>query len=175
MEIYKNDEWRKRIVSEGSKMVAQGDFWLFGTATYCDGTTISRNKAEKDARYFFNKLDRALLKRIDYIEGRKLERLVFIETGRTRTNMHMHFFIKGNDYISYIELKEKCIELWPGKSKKSSGGKPTGRIKKAFSMILKDNLNAGNSIDKYCWKEMNNLNADVLHVECCHINLTSLV
>lgn len=168
MEIYKNEEWRKQIVRAGGEMVVQGEFWLFGTATYCDGTMISREKAEKDASRFFNKLDRELLKRIDLIEKRRLERLVFIETGRTRTNMHIHFYIKGNDYVGHRQLEEKCIELWPGKSKKLNG-KTTGRIKKAYNMVMKDNIYVGN---KYCWKEMNNLNADVLYPKCCHINFT---
>ncbi len=160
MDDYRNEEWRKQIVNEGSKMVAQGDFWLFGTATYYDNEMISKKKAERDAKYYFNKLDRALLKRIDYIEGKKLERLVFIESGRTRTNTHIHFFIKGNDYVSYIELKEKCLELWDKK------------IKMRRDLKMLDNSYAGNRRNGYCWKEMNNLNADVLHVECCHFNFT---
>jgi len=160
MEIYKNEELRQQIVNDGSKMVAQGEFWLFGTATYYDGTMISREKAEKDARYFFNMLDRKLLKRIDYIENRKLDRLVFIETGRTRTNTHIHFYIKGNNYVGYRQLEEKCIELWNEK------------IKKRHNIKLLDNLYAGNRRNGYCWKEMNNLNADVWHTESSHLNLT---
>ncbi len=41
MEIYKNEELRKQIVTTGGEMVAHGKFWLFGTATYYDGTMIS--------------------------------------------------------------------------------------------------------------------------------------
>lgn len=160
MEIYKNEELRKQIVSKGSEWVKQQQFWLFCTAKYYDGTVINREMAEQDANRFFNKLDRKLLKRIDLIEKRRLERLVFIETGKTRTNTHMHFFIKGNDYVSYEQIVEQCEKIW------------IKDIKKSYEMDMRDNKYAGNRRDRYCYKEMNNLNADVLHVECCHINLT---
>ena len=160
MEKYKNKELRKQIVCCGSEWVGEQKFWLFGTAKYYDGTMISREKAEKDARYFFNMLDRKLLKRIDYIENRKLDRLVFIETGRTRTNTHIHFFVKGNDYVGYKQLEEMCEEIWDDK------------IEKAYDMKMLDNLNAGNKRNAYCWKEMNDLNADVFHAASSHINFT---
>ena len=163
MEIYRNEDIRKQIVESGGQWVGQQQFWLFGTATYCDGTTVSREKAEKDARRFFNKLDRTLIKRIDLINGKRLERLVFIETGRTRTNIHIHFFVKGNDYVSYEQIVEQCEMIW------------AEQIDKSYEIDLRDNKYAGNRRNAYCYKEMNNLNADVLHVECCHINPTSLV
>jgi len=158
MKKYKNEELRKQIVDEGSKWVAQQDFWLFGTATYCNGDLVSREKAERDARYFFNMLDRKLLKRIDYEEGRKLDRLVFIETGRTRSNTHMHFFIKGNDYVSYKQIEELCVNLWDKK------------IENRHNLKMLDNKTAGNRRNGYCWKEMNDLNADVFHAASSHIN-----
>ena len=160
MEIYKNEELRKQIVNDGSEWVGQQQFWLFGTAKYFDGTIISREEAEKDVSRFFNKLDRALLKRIDLIENRRLERLVFIETGRTRTNTHIHFYIKGNDYVGYEQIVEQCEKIW------------IEDIKKSYEMDMRDNKYAGNRRDGYCYKEMRNLNEDVLHVDCCHINLT---
>ena len=158
MEIYKNEELRQQIVSEGGKWVGQQDFWLFGTAKYGDGTTICREQAEKDASKFFNKLDRTLLTRKDVIDGNRLERLVFIETGRTRNNMHMHFFIKGNDYVSYEQIVEQCEIIW------------MEEFDNTYEMDTRDNRNVGNVRDAYCYKEMNNLNSDVLHVKCCHIN-----
>ena len=156
MEIYKNEEWRKQIVKAGGEMVAQGKFWIFGTAKYIDGTMIRREKAEKDASRFFNTLDRKLLKRIDYNENRRLERLVFIETGKTRTNIHIHFYIKGNDYVDYEKFIEPCEKIW------------TEEIEKSYDIQL-DNI-YDNGVSEYCWKEMNNLNADVLLGKCCHFN-----
>lgn len=161
MKIYKNEELRKQIVDEGSKWIAQQEFWLFGTATYCNGNLIKREKAERDAKYYFNRLDRKALKRIDYEEGRKIDRLVFIETGRTRTNPHIHFFIKGNDYVDYRQIEELCVQLWDEK------------IEDRLNLKMLDNMYAGNRRNGYCWKEMNDLNADVFHAESSHINLHS--
>ena len=158
MEIYKNEEWHKQIVKEGGNWVGQQQFWLFGTAKYGDGTIISREQAEKDASKFFNKLDRTLLTRKEVIDGNRLERLVFLETGRTRKNMHMHFFIKGNEYVSYEQIVEQCEIIW------------MEEFDNTYEMDTRDNRNVGNVRDAYCYKEMNNLNADVLHVKCCHIN-----
>ena len=121
---------------------------------------ICREKAEKDASRFFNTLDRKLLKRIDYNENRRLERLVFVETGKTRTNTHIHFYIKGNDYVGYKQLEEMCEEIWDDK------------IEKAYEIKRFVKLNAGNKRNAYCWKEMNDLNADVFHAASSHINFT---
>lgn len=163
MEIYKNEEWREQIVSEGGKWVGEQQFWMFGTAKYGDGTMISREEAERDASRFFNKLDRALIKREELREGIRLDRLVFIETGRTRTNTHIHFYIKGNDYVSYKQLEEMCEIIW------------VEDIDKSYDIEMRDNKYAGNRRNAYCYKEMNNLNADVLFPKCCHINFTECV
>ena len=101
MDIYKNEELRKQMVEKGKQWVAQGEFWLFGTATYIDGTAVSEDAANKDARYFFNMLDRKILRREDYRNGIRLKRMAFIETGKTRTNTHIHFFIKGMETDDY--------------------------------------------------------------------------
>lgn len=160
MKIYKNEELRRKIVNEGGKWVGEQKFWLFGTAKYYDGTMISREMVEKDASRFFNKLDRVLMKRKDLIDGKKLDRIVFIETGRTRTNTHIHFFIKGNDYVSYEQIVEQCEIIW------------TEQIDKSYDIRMDDNRYAGNRRNEYGYKEMNNLNADVLFPKCCHINPT---
>ena len=163
MGIYKNEELRKKIVNDGGKWVGEQKFWLFGTAKYFNGTMISREEAERDASRFFNKLDRALIKREEYREEIKLERLVFIETGKTRTNTHIHFYIKGNDYVGYKQLEEMCQIIW------------VEDIVKGYEMDIRDNIYAGNRRNEYCYKEMRNLNEDVLHVACSHINITSRV
>lgn len=157
MKIYKNEDLRKQIVSTGSEWVAQQQFTLFGTATYYDGTLVGKDEAIRDTKYFFNMLDRKLIKRKDYEEGKKLQRLAFIETGRTRTNSHIHFYIKGNDEAIDRQIKELSEKLWAEK------------ITRGYNLIMKDNIGAGTKRNSYCWKEMNNLNADTLLVECCYI------
>ena len=45
-------------------------------------------------------------------------------------------------------------------------------IEKSYDIQMDDNRYAGNGRNEYGYKEMNNLNADVLHVACCNINPT---
>lgn len=155
MEIYKNEELRKQMVEKGKEWVAQGEFWLFGTATYVDGTAVSEEAASKDARYFFNMLDRKILKREDYRNGIRLERMAFIETGKTRTNTHIHFYIKGIEKDDYKKIWRLSSQLWANK------------VKRGYNLVMKDNLGTENSRDGYCWKEIDNLNKITLLVECC--------
>ena len=157
MEIYKNEKLRKQIVTEGSEWIGQQQFTFFGTATYYDGAAISRDEAVKDAKHFFNMLDRRVLKREDYNNNVRLNRLVFVETGRTRTNTHIHFYIKGNDDATEWHIKEICEHLWANK------------ITKGYNLLLKDNKGTGNRRNGYCLKEMGNLNADALLVDCCYL------
>ncbi len=158
MDDYKNEELRKQIVEKGREWVAQGEFWLFGTATYYDGTAISEDAANKDARYFFNMLDRKIIKREDYRNGIRLKRMAFIETGRTRTNTHIHFFIKGIVEDDYEKIWCLSVQLWAKK------------IMRGYNLVMKDNLGAEDGRDGYGWKELDNLNKNTLLVECCNFD-----
>src|SRR5210317_1576593 len=128
MEIFKNKYLYTKIENYGSAWVAQQQFWLFGTATYSDGTMISSDEARKDARLFFNALDRHILNRKDYDENRRLQRLAFIETGRTRTNTHIHFFIKGTKWHDYRQIWHLSEQLWADK------------ITKGYNLVMQDNI-----------------------------------
>jgi len=156
MGTYKNEELRKQMVENGREWVKQGEFWLFGTANYYDGTVVSDDAANKDARYFFNMLDRKIIKRGDYRNNTRLKRMAFIETGRTRTNTHIHFFIKGIEKDDYEKIWNLSIQLWAEK------------IKRGYNLVMRDNLRAENRRDGYCWKELDNLNKNTLLVECCN-------
>ena len=158
MEIYKNEEWRQRILEEGTKWVAEGKFTIFATANYYDGKCVSKEQAMRDAVHYFNMLDRRVLKRIDYNNGVRLERMVFVETGRSRKNTHLHFYIKGIDEETEWKIKEICRHLW---SKK---------IRKGFNLSISDNRSANGRLDAYCWKEQKDLNNEVLAVGSCYLN-----
>lgn len=68
---YAEHELRLRIKAEGANWVARQQFWLFGTAKYVDGTEIHESQAHKDIRHYFNTVDKAILRRQDYDEGRR--------------------------------------------------------------------------------------------------------
>jgi hypothetical protein len=125
---YREHELRKRIKTEGATWVAQQQFWLFGTAKYFDGTEIHERKAHKDIRHYFNTIDKAILRRRDYEEGRRIQRLVFIERGKTRTNTHFHFFKKGTHLRQYRTIWHTAEANW------------TRHIQGADSILIQDNI-----------------------------------
>ena len=69
------DELKK----QGATWVRKQDYWLFGTATFKDGSRIYDSDAISDAKHFFNILDRQILERKDTSQGKRLDRLVFLE------------------------------------------------------------------------------------------------
>lgn len=154
---YSEHELRERIKAAGATWVAQQQFWLFGTARYYDGTTINRHTAERDCRHYFNTIDRQLLTRQDYNANRRLHRLVFIETGKTRTNTHIHFFIKGTNLAQYRHIKAACETNW------------RQHISAASDCVVLDNITLAHERGGYCWKEYDSLRSETLYTECCHL------
>ena len=176
---------KKLFIEQGGNWVAEQQFWLFGTAKYYEGRKVTRKAAEQDAKHFFNILDRKLICRSDCKRGRRLPRLVFIETGVTRDNTHIHFYIKGRDLIKdYNKIKMLSEEIWPT------------RIKRGLDLVMSDNIESNNKRKGYCWKELSNeqttyeqktdwlklnkktpeilasdvITADVLMLDCCYID-----
>jgi hypothetical protein len=154
---YAEHELRERIKAEGATWVARQQFWLFGTAKYFDGTEIHERKAHKDIRHYFNTIDKALLRRQDYDEGRRLQRLVFIERGRNRVNTHFHFFIKGTHLRQYRTIWRTVEANW------------TRHIQGADSIQIQDNIEFIYERKGYCWKEFDDIRSETLHVPCCHL------
>ena len=154
---YSEYETKKIIQTQGAQWIAQEQFWLFGTARYYDGTQISREQAERDCRHYFNTVDKHILHRRDYNEGRRLQRLVFIETGKSRINTHIHFFIKGTHLKQYRHIKQTAEENWKG------------RIRQASDCLVLDNIELIHERKGYCWKEFDSIRSETLYVPCCHL------
>ena len=75
----KKVQFSERIKLEGAEWVRSQNFWLFGTGTFKDGSRLTDSDATYDAKYFFNILDRHILKRKETMQGKRLDRLVFLE------------------------------------------------------------------------------------------------
>ncbi len=150
-------ELKQKIKTAGADWIAQQNFWLFGTARYYDGTQVQREDAVRDAKHFFNTIDKQILARRDYNEGRRLQRLVFIETGKYRINTHLHFFIKGTNLAHYRLIKNTCETNW------------RRHIERAGDCVVLDNLNLQHERKHYCWKEFDCLGSETLLLECCHL------
>lgn len=154
---YSEQKVRERIKAEGATWVARQQFWLFGTAKYFDGTEINERKAHKDIQHYFNTIDKAILRRRDYDEGRRLQRLVFIERGRNRVNTHFHFFIKGTHLKQYKAIWHIAEANW------------TRYIQSAASIQIQDNIEFIYERKGYCWKEFDDIHSETLHLSCCHL------
>lgn len=148
----------ERMRRDGRLWVLKQRFWLFGTATYIDGSTVTFEDATRNGRRFFNALDRAVLPRKQINSGDRLQRLVFIEQGRLRANTHIHFFIKGFEWPHYHTIKAEAERLWPS------------LIETAADIRMQDNVTAYADRAGYCWKELRNLQTDLLLTECCHLD-----
>ena len=145
------------IREAGILWTRQQQFWLFGTCAYTDGTRITNEQAHKDAAYFFNRLDRALLKRRDYDENRRLPRLVFLEKGITGENTHIHFLIKGTKLKQYKHIKWTAESIWP-------------TLTDARDILMKDATTSNVDRAIYCWKELNIRVNETLIEGCCHLS-----
>ena len=135
-------QFTERLKLDGAKWVRSQNFWLFGTATFKDGSRIYDSDAISDAKHFFNILDR----------------LVFLEHGRFGANTHIHFFIKGTHLRQYKAITKYAPKIWQE------------RIAKAHNLILKDNIGLDDTRSEYCWKEIKSYQRDVLLTECCHLS-----
>ena len=142
------------IRQAGANWVEQAGYWLFGNCTYVDGNMVSEDKAIRDAKFFFNAIDRHVLSRKALRAGQRLERQVYLERGKARTNTHLHFFIKGKVLEHYEIIQQVAERLWNEK------------IYGSHNCIVLDNTSVNRN--SYGWKEFNNLRAMTLLVECCN-------
>ena len=147
-----------RLKQDGATWVRSQNFWLFGTATFKDGTQTQDADAVADAKHFFNILDRTILTRKQSHEGKRLDRIVFLEHGKLGSNTHIHFFIKGTHLMQYKAITNLAPQIWQQ------------RITKAYNLIIKDNIGLDNTRSEYCWKEIKSYQRDVLLTECCHLS-----
>lgn len=142
MNYLSRTEIKKQFVEHGSGWVAQQQFWLFGSATFKKGKKISRQRAERSAKHFFNVLDRKMICRKDYDDNRRLQRMVFIEKGKAGEDTHIHFYIKGRQLKDYRKIKVLCEELW------------IEEVYRARDIVVLDNIEHNYGRKHYCWKEL---------------------
>jgi hypothetical protein len=147
----------QEIRARGSMWTAQGNYWLFGTCTYLDGSEVTEEICQRNASKFFNKLDRIILGQKSCASNVRLPRLVYVETGRFRANRHFHFFIKGYDLKQYKQIWSTAERIWPQ------------LIDGAYDCVIKDNLGPTNSRLGYGWKEFDDYDRETVLVECCHV------
>jgi hypothetical protein len=150
----------EQIRSRGSSWTAAGNYWLFATCSYVDGSIVSIKRCIRDARLLFNNMDRRILGRKLYKENIRLPRLVYMETGRSGANRHIHYYIKGYEPKHYDEIKSIAEKLW------------VELVEGARDCVIKDNREDGDVRAGYCWKEFKDYSDETLLVDCCYIENT---
>ena len=148
----------EQLKLEGAEWVRSQNFWLFGTATFKDGSRLTDSDATYEAKHFFDIFDRQILKRKETMQGKRLDRLEFLEHGRLGANTHIHFFIKGRHLNQNKAITKYAQIIWQE------------RISKVYILVLKDNIGLDDTRSEYWWKETKTYQRDILPTECCHLS-----
>ena len=80
-------------------------------ATFDTPTTFLKNTLLKTLRYFFNAIDRSDITHKGINKGKRVERMVYLESWRGRDNLHTHFFFKGTDDTEAELISQIATEL----------------------------------------------------------------
>ena len=131
-------------------------FTLFGTATFEYKNTFRKEEVIKTCSYFLNALDRKIYTHKEVLSGNRIERFVYIEGGKDRDNLHMHYFCKGETLKETHNIIKHANFLWNEK------------VHKADNMKILIN-EIGEDRSTYGMKEFWQMDDDNLVVQLCHL------
>lgn len=77
-----------------AQWLTDGNFTVFGTLKFTDGTAIGRVEADRLVQRLFNKLDRTYFGNATTNVGMRHSRIVFRHMGTSQANLHYHFLAK---------------------------------------------------------------------------------
>jgi hypothetical protein len=105
-----------RRISEYKKALAgwqkEQNFCLFGTLTWKYKSGLNEAQRKRALARFFNALDRKIYKGKGIKRGKRIERLVFFEKGRSRENLHAHFFCKSENLKQTKQIILEAHRFW---------------------------------------------------------------
>ena len=110
---------RRETIKAMSKWQSEQKYTHFVTATFQYGNNLTDDQVLKTLRFFFNAIDLNIYKRKGINQGKRVERMVYLERGRGRDNLHTHFFFKGTDENQAKQICQIATELWQNKIHKS--------------------------------------------------------
>ena len=87
---------KRKLKKAHADWLLEQQFDLFGTLKFVDGENINEYIAKRRLSYFFNMLDRKVKTHKEVKRGNRLNRFVYLESGKSRSNLHAHFFIKDS-------------------------------------------------------------------------------
>ena len=146
----------ERLKNAVGEWIATNDFTLFGTATYTHPWTIRLDKAHKDAAHFARLLSRKILgKHAVDRHNIYLPMMMFVERGKNRDNIHLHFFTKGYTLTHTKQIIFLADVLWKQK------------ITNALDLVIKEEHEAQRRT--YTMKEQLALDDEILLPQACYL------
>ncbi len=144
---------KKKLKEAHTKWVEEQNFTHFGTLKFTDGRRINSTIAIKRLRRFFNMLDRKVLKGKAVKKGTRLARFVYLEKGKSRNNLHAHFYFKGSTQAQTLSTILYATELWH-------------KVNNAETIDIRKQIDK--RLNAYCTKEIDDLDNDVMLLDCTH-------
>lgn len=102
---------RKETIKATSEWQKRQNYTHFGAATFEYGNNFTEEHVLKTLR-FFNMIDRKIYSHKGVNKGNRFERMVYLERGRSRENLHTHFFFKGTNELQAELIFKIATELW---------------------------------------------------------------
>ena len=86
---------RRETIKATAEWQRKQNYTHFATATFEYANTFSEEQVMKTLRYFFNAIDRRIYTHKGINKGKRVERMVYLERGRGRDNLHTTFSSKA--------------------------------------------------------------------------------
>ncbi|WP_395002707.1 hypothetical protein [Cypionkella sp.] len=133
------------------------NFTLWGTCLFNFESLRDDADKKKAIRRFFNALDRHIYTAKEIAkEGKRVERLVFVEQGRSRTFLHWHFYCKAENAKQLKKIINFTQKFWHEKTEDTQK--------------LELNTNSyGDERSGYAIKEFRETDNEQIFVECCYL------
>lgn len=142
-------------INELQKWLETTNWNVFGTLKSISGEDISLPVATKNARSFFNKLDRLYLGSELVSKGNRIERMVFLHQGISGQNTHFHFLAHTQSNVEQFCENARC--LW----------QETNELNSSVLQTVIEPIISIPRATTYCLHEFNRLGADTLALDMC--------
>ena len=86
-------------------------------------------------------------------KGTRLARFVYLEKGKIRNNLHAHFYFKGSTQAQTLSTILYATELWH-------------KVNNAETIDIRKQIDK--RLNAYCTKEIDDLDNDVMLLDCTH-------
>jgi len=151
---------RKKYQLAAAEWNKQNNFTLFGSCLFNYESTLSKSDRVKAMKRFWNAIDRKIYtKKEVVVEGKRVERLVYVEEGRGRDFIHFHFFCKAETPKQLKQIINASQHFW------------NKNVNDTQILDLKLNQRSDDR-SGYGVKEFSSISNEQILTECCHLKQT---